>query len=188
MLRGWTVALIVVGLAGCGEEATTAGAEPGTAGAEAPEPSGPPKPWEMMNFEERKAYMKDQVLPTMEAHFQAFDAEHYADFTCASCHGGDAEERNFEMPSPDLPALPSPQTSEWEEMVEEPSGVVAFMMNEVVPTMSEMLGEPQYNPETGEGFGCFECHTMSAPEGGEPGSGLGPAEPDPAIDSDFPGE
>lgn len=36
--------------------------------------------------------------------------------------------------------------------------VTTFMAEVVVPAMAEALGEPPFDPATGEGFGCAGCH------------------------------
>ncbi len=43
--------------------------------------------------------------------------------------------------------------------------MVRFMFNHVVPATRQMVGGEPYDAETGEGFGCFDCHThaQSAP-------------------------
>ena len=123
---------------------------------------GPPKPWDTMSFDEKRSYMAKTVYPTMKRVFQAYDAEEFADFSCATCHGDDAKARNFEMPSPDLPELYPTGTPEQKALVErykdDPHSVLVFMFNQVVPTMTELLGEAPYDPATHEGFSCFNCH------------------------------
>jgi hypothetical protein len=86
--------------------------------------------------------------------FQGFDAEHYAEFGCVTCHGPGAKDGNFEMPSPALPKLPEDPTPVFQEKPE----VSKFMSEQVVPQMAKLLGEEPFNPETGKGFGCFDCH------------------------------
>ena len=58
-----------------------------------------------MTHEAKREWMEAEVLPRMTDLFQAQDAERYAGFTCATCHGRNPEARNFEMPSRELPAL-----------------------------------------------------------------------------------
>ncbi|MFW6197618.1 MAG: hypothetical protein ACOC5B_02020 [Myxococcota bacterium] len=168
MIERWTMAIVILGVASCAQEGATEGAattaEPAEPAAGAEQPAGPPQPWEDMTFEERKDHMKLAVLPAMENRFQEFDPDAYADFGCESCHGEDPEGDDFAMPNSDLPVLPSPESSEWTEMTSEPSSVVHFMMEDVVPDMATLLGEPTFDPETGEGFGCLDCHTTEDPD------------------------
>ncbi len=103
---------------------------------------------------ERLKFMKEVVAPEMAKTFQAFNAEHYSDFGCVTCHGPGAKDGNFEMPSDALPKLPADPTPVFNDNPE----VAKFMAEQVVPQMAKLLKEEPYNPETGKGFGCFECH------------------------------
>lgn len=113
--------------------------------------------WEDMDDAARRAYMGEVVMPAMKASFQAFDADRFADFSCATCHGEDGGSIGFEMPNGLFPlsyggfpysASDDADTAAW--------GV--FMETDVLPEMAELLGLPEYDRETGEGFGCFGCH------------------------------
>ena len=112
------------------------------------------KDWVDMDFDERKAYMNSTVLPTMKTKFQEYDAEAYANFNCATCHGGGAQDGTFAMPTADLPVLefanvPTPGDG----------GVNDFMYDVCAPEMVTLLGYEPFDPNTGEGFGCLQCHT-----------------------------
>ncbi|MBK6533704.1 MAG: hypothetical protein IPF99_30190 [Deltaproteobacteria bacterium] len=59
-----------------------------------------------------------------------------------------------------------------------------FMGTRVVPVMAQLLGQQPYNPQTHQGFGCFNCHAHEAAgdagpaaERGAPASARGRAEP-----------
>jgi len=106
-----------------------------------------------MDFDQRATYMKKVVLPKMRDEFKAWESEH-AHMNCATCHGAGASEGSFEMPNPRLPKLTMDLK---EEMKEEPEAT-KFMMERVVPEMAKLLDEPAYDPKTGKGFGCFDCH------------------------------
>lgn len=161
----WTGALLgsisMVVMVACGgastpAESPEAEAEPGAMeepGGEAPAEEAPLK-FDDMTAPQKMQHMKKVIAPEMAKVFQAHDAEEYAEFSCATCHGPGAKEGNFEMPSAALPAL------DQEEMDEHPE-VTKFMMEAVVPKMAELLGEEPYNPETHQGFGCYDCHTKS---------------------------
>ncbi|HJL19849.1 MAG TPA: hypothetical protein RMH99_29570 [Sandaracinaceae bacterium LLY-WYZ-13_1] len=184
-MRSWgrTFGLVwaLGGLASCGgatateeatdepaeESATTSGAETAEATAEDVIPS-PPEPWAEMSADARQAWMFSEVSPRMEALFQSHDTEAYADFGCASCHGEDASERGYAMPSPSLPALHATGTPEQEQMVREYPEMVRFMYNDVLPAMQTLLGAPDYDEATGEGFSCFACHPHAGDEGTTP--------------------
>lgn len=148
-------------VAACGGSATpAASAEPGTAGEEttegvgdAPETAeGETKKFDEMSAPEKMKHMKTVVAPHMAKVFQEASAEEYSDFNCTTCHGPGAKNGEFEMPSASLPALDK------EEMDEHPE-ITKFMAERVVPEMAKLLGEEPYNPETQEGFGCYDCHT-----------------------------
>lgn len=119
----------------------------------------PPTPWDQMTMEAKGHYMGEEVLPYMRTLFQEFDPQRYARFGCADCHGHDMAERNFAMPNPDILPLHDSGTDAQRAMVAEHPQMVRFMFNHVVPAMRQMVGGEPYDAETGEGFGCFDCHT-----------------------------
>jgi hypothetical protein len=118
--------------------------------------TAPPEPWADMTREEREYYMVAAVLPIAAEDFRAYDASRYGALTCNTCHGDDATERGYEMPSNYLPRLPAPGSPEWTAMTERPA--YRFMAEVVTPTVVTQLGFPAYDPATGSGFGCFGCH------------------------------
>jgi len=65
---------------------------------------GPPEvAWKNMTYAQKKTYMKAAVTPRMKSVFQGFDGKKFKRFDCETCHGKDASERKFKMPSPELP-------------------------------------------------------------------------------------
>ena len=56
-------------------------------------------------------FMKTQVTPATKADFVAFNAKYDGTFACSTCHGKDGKERQFKMPSNDLPKLPADMQS-----------------------------------------------------------------------------
>jgi hypothetical protein len=134
--------------------ASTTESVPGAAGI------GPPQvAWTAMTFEQRKAYMKTAVFPKAKEMFVTFDPVHYANFTCATCHGDGVTDGKFKMPNPKLPKLPATAAGFKQLMADKPK-VSEFMMNKVKPTMASLLGLPEFTPETRTGFGCMQCHVM----------------------------
>lgn len=117
-----------------------------------------PQPWAEMTPEQKGQFMGAEVMPYMRDLFREYDAERYASFNCATCHGQNATERNFEMPNPDILPLHPSGTPEQRAMVEAHPRMVRFMFNHVVPAMREMIGAEEYDAETGEGFSCYFCH------------------------------
>lgn len=121
-------------------------------------PAGPPAPWKEMSHDDRVAYMKHAVLPAMKAEFEAWEADEFAEMTCATCHGQGARDETFKMPNPDLPKLPAGPDG-FEKLLAEEPDAARFMAKVVVPKMAAMLGEHPYDPKEHKGFGCFNCHT-----------------------------
>lgn len=142
-------------------EGAEADPDPSTSGVRTRDPSEipvAPAPWEEMTKEQKGQFMGEEVLPYMKELFAEYDAEEFGDMNCATCHGPDMQERGFEMPSPSLPPLHPSGTPEQRQMVEEHPTMVRFMFNHVVPAMRTMIGEEEYDAETGEGFSCYFCH------------------------------
>ena len=114
--------------------------------------------WDEMSFDDKKTYMQEVVNPAMKTAFQDHNADHYADFGCATCHGSGAGDGSFSMPN-DIVGLDPANIPAYGEY---PS--VDFMYDTVVPDMAEMLDTTPYDPKTGEGFGCFNCHPAETPK------------------------
>lgn len=108
--------------------------------------------WTAMNFEEKQAYMKETVEPSMGELFKPA----HPDFSCVSCHGANFSEVNFKMPNTLDPL--DPQNMPFESTDEKIKGAAQFMKEKVVPKMAGLLGMEPYNPETQTGLGCFNCH------------------------------
>jgi hypothetical protein len=110
--------------------------------------------WETMTHEARMDYMKKTVVPTMKPLFQQFDAKHYANFGCKTCHGKEPKAVKFKMPTPDLPKLDFAALKAGKQKPE-----IAKWMGEVVkPQMAKLLHMPEYTEANPKGFGCLECH------------------------------
>ena len=168
----WAAAMIAAAwITSCGGGgATDEGAAATTTGDEAAEEGvpSPPEPWETMSHDDRAAWMFAEVMPRMRDRFQGFDAERYAGFGCATCHGPSPEERGFAMPSAALPALYPTGSPEQHQMVREYPEMVRFMFNDVLPTMQTLVGAPDFDEATGEGFSCYACHPHAGDEGTTP--------------------
>lgn len=118
----------------------------------------PATPWHDMTHEQQVDWMVSNVLPIAAEDFAHYDADRYSAVTCATCHGQNAAAVDYELPTTEIPALPTPGTPNWERMSQTPA--FTFMHDVVTPTMATLVGEEPYNPATNSGFGCFECHTM----------------------------
>ena len=156
-MKKYLVVLAMAALLGAcgGGAAEDDGAEPTSTGGESTALA-----WRDMNDEQRGAYMRETVMPEMRAMFQEHDAERFADFGCATCHGENAREVGFHMPNGVAPLDPSRLGAIFAS--EQP--MAQFMTQRVWPRMAELLGEPPFDPATGAGFSCFNCHATA--EGG----------------------
>jgi hypothetical protein len=111
--------------------------------------------WEAMTHQQRMDYMKKTVVPTMKPLFQQFDAKHYANFNCKTCHGKDPKASKFKMPNGDLPKLDFAALKAGKQ-----KPAIAKWMGEVVkPQMAKLMHQAEYSESNPKGFGCLECHT-----------------------------
>jgi len=147
---------------GCGG-AAPAPAEPiAQQGASSPPASsasaGPaaalPTSWSRdMANEQKVAFMKANVVPNLKPVFQSADATRYADFGCKTCHGPALKD-----PHENLPKL-TMKDGKITAFAEKPE-IAKFMAENVLPKMASALGQPPFDPKTGQGFGCQGCHTV----------------------------
>lgn len=152
------IALIAV--AACDKGAPAAPATPAdadakpAAGAEDAAPTATPTTWaeaEKADLDAQIAFMKANVMPAMKPVLG--QGEHT--LTCKTCHGPDNA-----RPQDYLPALTlvDGHIAEFETQPE----ASKFMAEQVVPAMAAAMGEPPYDPATGEGFGCAGCHAIKS--------------------------
>jgi hypothetical protein len=147
-------ALLVLG---CGPAAaSSSSSEPAsteTTGSETTTTAERPA-WNDMTQEQRGHYMAEVVVPEMRTIFQEHDAERYADFGCATCHGANAHEVAFHMPNGVHPLDHATIMATFQSS--DPNAT--WMTQHVWPRMAALIGEPQFDPQTGEGFRCTNCH------------------------------
>jgi hypothetical protein len=112
--------------------------------------------FDKLTHEEKMDFMKKTVVPTMKPVFQKFDAKHYADFGCKTCHGKDPKKTHFKMPNGDLPKLDFDKLKAGKQKPE----IAKWMGEEIEPGMAKLLQRPVYNPEKPDPgqFGCLGCH------------------------------
>jgi hypothetical protein len=160
---------IATGMSACdkgAQPAAPADATPATpaapdTGAENPaqaetEPGAPGVKWADKSFKQRQEYMGITFLKAQKTMFKAHDEAEFSGFKCQTCHGDDMKQTNFAMPSDSLFPLnakdPVGAAMEYDEEI------TKFMIEQVVPESAKLLDMEPFNPETGEGFGCFGCH------------------------------
>jgi hypothetical protein len=148
---------LAVGLAcaACQSTHGAAGRAPGGMVQEAPAPMA--RSWEDMSKDEKRELMKLAVVPRMNQLFHEYNAQRYPQVRCTFCHGEGAKKGSFGMPNPDLPRLGFADHLA-RERADKPE-MVAFMSRKVVPEMAAALGVPPFDPATGKGFGCKDCHS-----------------------------
>ncbi|MGE0785856.1 MAG: hypothetical protein AB7S26_09225 [Sandaracinaceae bacterium] len=157
MNRTRFVVMMAALLGACGggsTEETTDETTETTSGDETTTTASADIPWDDMTPQQRGQFMQQTVMPEMRAMFQEFDGERFAEFGCATCHGENAHDVAFQMPNGLAPLNPEHIPA----MFESDQPMAVFMTQRVWPRMAELLGEPQYNPETHEGFSCLNCH------------------------------
>ncbi len=134
-----------------GFEATEPGDEHGGGSArELIGVSAPATPFAQMSRTEQEYYMVGFVQPIHAEMFREYSATRYADFSCATCHGDDAQEHNYEMPSRYLPPLAAEGTPAWTAASQRNVAGWAFMTDHVLPTIRTQLADPAAT--------CFTCH------------------------------
>ena len=128
---------------------------------------GPPEvAWAKMTYDQKRAYMKDAVMPTMKPIFRAFDAKKFKTFECGTCHGEDGAERKFKMPSNGIHPLPNTKEAFEAKLKAEPTWPkwTEFMSKKVEPAMGKLLDVAVFDPNkpVKGAFSCGNCHKLEA--------------------------
>jgi hypothetical protein len=127
-----------------------------------PKRVGPPGPdgrdltWTEMNRTQRKAHMRQVVLPQAAAIFQEWRPARYTAVDCTLCHGQGALSEDFHMPTAHLPRL-SGALLLGPEFKKHPD-TTRLKLDRLVPSMSVALGLKSFSLITRRGFGCYSCH------------------------------
>ena len=135
-------------IAACGGKSA-----PATTPAQPAAETLPDIPFDSMNHDQKVAFMKQKVMPTMKPIFQDHNPTKFAKFTCKTCHGDGAASGHFDMPNPQLPKLDFKNTSKYDK------GDLEWMEKQVKPTMAKLVQMPEYTEQNPKGFGCLACHT-----------------------------
>lgn len=187
---GLAALALTLALAGCGgastqdQSAAAATNESGSEDTASTALRSPPELWASMDHDARADWMRAEVVPHMQAAFADYDRARFANVGCRTCHGANAREEGFAMPSRSLPALPATGTPEQRQMVRDYPEGTRFMFNHVMPSMQTLLGAAPFDAATGEGFTCFACHPHAGDEGTDLIRLTTPIEPDPADAAD----
>ena len=165
--------MLLTGVTAAGEEVGGAKKNAPVAAPAAPAATVPAAPaavaranidWDGMSKKQKKAYMKSTVLPAAKKMFAELDPEKFKNVTCVTCHG-DSAGKDFKMPNPKLPKLPTTPEG-FKALAAKKPEAMKFMSTRVKPTMAALLGEQEMSPTTPKGFGCTDCHTKEGSLGG----------------------
>ena len=114
--------------------------------------------WDKMEFDAKKGYMKQFVMPQMKVLFRNFDSVKYGNINCKTCHGDGVAAGTYKMPNPRLPKLPNSKEG-WDKIKEKHADIMKFMVSQVKPNMANLLGLKPFSKDNPKGFGCGNCHT-----------------------------
>ncbi|MBL4684965.1 MAG: hypothetical protein JKY37_10275 [Nannocystaceae bacterium] len=151
--RGSTSLLLVGLLTGCSGSKSPSPTPPGPTEEQRAAPSAPDTWKDALSMDDKMGFMQAHVVSKMGDLFKGANPEHYANFGCQTCHGPDNQDpKDFLSPL-------QMKDGQFAAAQSQPE-VVQFMMQQVVPEMAALLGEPAYDPTTHTGFGCGGCHTI----------------------------
>ena len=162
MTRPALVQLVTPVLAGAAVLSCGGGHSASKGSAEAPVVGPPQVAWKAMKKNQKAKYMEKVVVPHMEPLFQAFDGKKFATFNCETCHGGGAEDGTYELPNPDIFALPTTPEG-FGKLMADKGEWMKFMGGQVKPEMAKLLGLEEFEPKAPkpDTFSCGACHTSA---------------------------
>lgn len=111
------------------------------------------KPFHELDEDGKMARMTEVVMPKIGEMFRGYDATKYAGFDCGTCHVNHAQHPRDGLPKIKLSG------GGYEALAKEKPELMAFM-GQLAPAMAQVMGEPPFDPKTGQGFGCGGCHTV----------------------------
>jgi hypothetical protein len=106
-----------------------------------------------LTFDEKVAIMKTRMSPQLGKVFQTANPQHYANWSCKTCHGPNGKPATEFLPHLTMAGgkltcfADKPEASK-------------MMASQVVPAAAAALGLPPFDPATKTGFGCPGCHTI----------------------------
>ncbi|MEN9580372.1 MAG: hypothetical protein RJA70_3381 [Pseudomonadota bacterium] len=109
--------------------------------------------WAAKNKSQQYGYMAAVVHPEMQKVFASYDDSYAEEFTCETCHGSDAELRDYKMPNDEIYSLPAENTIA--EALDYDEDVTNAMMAKVVPGLKKLLDQGEGTKATVD---CFSCH------------------------------
>jgi hypothetical protein len=115
-----------------------------------------------MTPRQKDRFMEEVVMPAMKPMFRQFDADDFRGFSCASCHGSNAQAVHFRMPNTLHPLDPARMPA----ADGDDARWMRFMEEQVTPKMAELLGRERWAPANPQGFGCFGCHAAASTPAG----------------------
>jgi hypothetical protein len=119
-------------------------------------PNGEQLTWPEMSVSQRKAHMKNEILPRAAAVFREWRPERFTRVDCHLCHGLGADTETYDMPTAHLPRL-SGELLLGPEFKKHPN-TTRLKLDRLVPDMAEALGLKSFSLITRRGFGCYSCH------------------------------
>lgn len=119
-------------------------------------PEGKQLTWEEMDMDQRKAHMRQKVLPVAADVFATWRPERFARIDCTLCHARGDTQGIYDMPTADLPRL-SGELLLGPEFARAPE-TTRLKLDRLVPEMSAALGLKPFSIITRTGFGCYSCH------------------------------
>jgi hypothetical protein len=115
-----------------------------------------PLTWSRMDYGQRRAHMRNVVIPIAQEVFGAWRPEKHSRVDCSLCHGAGAETENFSMPSASLVRLSGKLLLGPE--LQKQGDTTRFKLDRLVPPMAQALGKRSFNILIRRGFGCYSCH------------------------------
>ena len=119
-------------------------------------PEGQKRTWARMDKAQRKAHMRNEVLPRAAVIFRDWRPEYFATVDCSLCHGQRAAAGVFDMPTDHLPRLSGDLFLRPE--FEKHPDTTRLKLDRLVPEISDALGVKSFSLITRRGFGCYSCH------------------------------